>query len=83
MNSVWRRRPQVRGEKTKRTQAVLGAVAALVVATTLGGGGGVALGAAPACNLAPQLRDLTVNQGLGSYTPLAWGKDTLLRLYMS
>jgi CSLREA domain-containing protein len=29
------------------------------------------------------LRDLTINQGLGSYTPLAWGKDTLLRLYMS
>ena len=42
-----------------------------------------ALGAARRCTLAPQLRDLTINQGLGSYTPLAWGKDTLVRLYMS
>ena len=58
-------------------------VAALAVAALLGGGGGAALGAAPGCNLAPQLRDLTINQGLGSYTPLAWGKDTLFRLYMS
>jgi CSLREA domain-containing protein len=31
----------------------------------------------------PQLRDVTVNQGLGSYSPLTWGKDTLVRLYMS
>jgi CSLREA domain-containing protein len=49
----------------------------------IGGGGATALGAAPGCTLAPQLRDLTINQGLGSYTPLAWGKDTLVRLYMS
>jgi CSLREA domain-containing protein len=49
----------------------------------IGGGGATALGAAPACILAPQLRDLTINQGLGSYTPLAWGKDTLVRFYMS
>jgi CSLREA domain-containing protein len=39
--------------------------------------------AAPPCNLVPQLRDLTINQGLGSYSPLAWGKDTLVRLFLS
>jgi CSLREA domain-containing protein len=49
----------------------------------IGGGGATALGAGPGCTLAPQLRDLTINQGLGSYTPLTWGKDTLVRLYMS
>ena len=38
---------------------------------------------APTCNLIPQLRDVTINQGLGSYSPLAWGKDTLTRLYLS
>ena len=72
-----------RGDKTKRTHAAVGAVAAFAAAVLLvGGGGGAALGAG-SCTLAPQLRDLTINQGLGSYTPLAWGKDTLLRLYMS
>ena len=83
--SGWRRGLLVRGETTKRTHAAVGAVAALAVAALLGGvGGGAALGAGSAtCTLAPQLRDLTINQGLGSYTPLAWGKDTLFRLYMS
>lgn len=77
-------RSGLRGVKTRRTHAAVGAVAALVAAALLvGGGGAPALGAGPACVLAPQLRDLTINQGLGSYTPLAWGKDTLLRLYMS
>jgi CSLREA domain-containing protein len=63
----------------------VGGAAALVAAVLLvtGSGGAPALGAAPACSLAPQLRDITINQGLGSYAPLAWGKDTLLRLYMS
>lgn len=74
-----------RGAKTKRTHAAVGAVAAVAAAVLLlGVGGGAALGAGSAtCTLAPTLRDLTINQGLGSYTPLAWGKDTLFRLYMS
>ena len=76
-------RSGLRGVRNGRTHAVVGVVAVLAVAALLGGGGGAALGAAPGCNLAPQLRDLTINQGLGSYTPLAWGKDTLFRLYMS
>jgi CSLREA domain-containing protein len=62
---------------------VSGVVAAAVVATVLAIGGGSTALAAPTCNLVPQLRDVTINQGLGSYSPLAWGKDTLVRLYLS
>ena len=38
----------------------------------------------PTCLLTPQLRDATVNQGLGSYAdgPLVRGKTTLVRLYL-
>lgn len=40
--------------------------------------------AAPApCNLVPQLRDVTINQGLGSYPTLVRGKETLVRFYLS
>src|SRR3954454_8330881 len=38
---------------------------------------------ATACNLVPQLRDVTINQGVGSYSPLQYGKETLVRLYLS
>jgi CSLREA domain-containing protein len=38
---------------------------------------------ATTCNLVPQLRDVTVNQGVGSYSPLQLGKETLVRLYLS
>jgi uncharacterized delta-60 repeat protein len=38
--------------------------------------------AAPTCNLVPQLRAVTMNQGLG-YGTLARGKDTLVRLFLS
>jgi hypothetical protein len=38
---------------------------------------------APPCNLVPQLRDVTVNQGVGAYTPLVNGKETLVRFYLS
>jgi CSLREA domain-containing protein len=31
----------------------------------------------------PQLRDVTVNQGLGAYSPLVNGKETLARFYLS
>src|SRR2546423_6076621 len=37
---------------------------------------------AATCSLVPQLRDTTINQGLGSYPRLARGKETLVRLYM-
>src|SRR5687767_13207804 len=39
-----------------------------------GGGGG-------ACAPAPQLKAVTINQGLGSYTRLIRGKSTLFRAY--
>ena len=35
------------------------------------------------CNLVPQFRDVTINQGLGSYTKLVQGKETLVRAYLS
>jgi CSLREA domain-containing protein len=35
------------------------------------------------CALVPQFRDITINQGLGSYTKLVQGKETLLRAYLS
>ena len=35
------------------------------------------------CTIAPQLRDITINQGLGSYTRLVRGKETLVRAYLS
>ena len=38
---------------------------------------------APPCNLVPQLRDVTINQGLGAYSPLVNGKETLVRFYLS
>jgi hypothetical protein len=38
---------------------------------------------APACSLVPQLRAVTINQGLGNYSPLARGKETLARLFLS
>src|SRR5436190_6675190 len=38
---------------------------------------------ATTCNLVPQLRDVSINQGVGSYSPLAYGKETLVRLYLS
>ena len=37
----------------------------------------------PACSLVPQLRDVAVTQGVGAYTPLVRGKETLVRAYLS
>src|SRR2546423_5907740 len=37
---------------------------------------------AATCALTPELRAITVNQGLGSYTPLVRGKETLLRAFL-
>ena len=38
---------------------------------------------APPCALVPQLREVTINQGLGSYPKLVQGKETLVRAYLS
>ncbi|MFY9913350.1 MAG: hypothetical protein WAK18_01695, partial [Nocardioidaceae bacterium] len=40
-------------------------------------------GAAAACTLTPQLRDFTINQGVGNYAVLTRGKETEVRLYLS
>src|SRR2546429_6226319 len=37
---------------------------------------------AATCALTPDLRAVSVNQGLGSYTPLVRGKETLLRAFL-
>ncbi len=37
----------------------------------------------PACTLVPELRGVTINQGVGNYTPLARGKETLVRLFLA
>jgi Tol biopolymer transport system component len=37
----------------------------------------------PSCGLVPQLRDVTVNQGVGTYPRLARGKETLVRFFLS
>src|SRR5213593_295746 len=39
--------------------------------------------AAGSCSLVPELRAITVNQGLGSYTPLVRGKETLFRAFLA
>jgi parallel beta-helix repeat protein len=39
--------------------------------------------APPACTLVPQLRDVTINQGLSTYSPFVNGKETLARFYLS
>ncbi|MCV0404200.1 MAG: CSLREA domain-containing protein [Chloroflexi bacterium] len=35
------------------------------------------------CDLIPELRDVTINQGVGAYSPLVRGKETLVRAYLS
>src|SRR5207249_11606158 len=66
------------------------AIAALALCLSFAAAGLVpagSAGAAGAClgttDLVPQLRAFTVNQGLGSATPLARGKDALFRAYLS
>ena len=57
----------------------IAALAAIVVSPT----SGAPPAPTPTCALTPQLRDVTVNQGLGSYDPLVRGKETLVRFYLS
>lgn len=57
--------------------SVLALLAGLVTA-------GSAFAPPPGCDLTQlQLRDSTINQGLGSFDPLVRGKETLVRLYFS
>jgi hypothetical protein len=64
-----------------RRQLTIGFIGVLAALGTLTATGS---GAAPTCNLANlQLRDATINQGLGSYDKLVRGKETLVRMYFS
>ncbi len=49
----------------------------------VGSSSGATTQKAPACNLVPQLRDVTINQGVGAYPVLVNGKETLVRFYLS
>lgn len=71
------------GRPVQRKRRVLGASVLLLVGIALGVSQAAEAQKAPACNLVPQLRDLTVNQGVGAYSPLVNGKETLVRFYLS
>ncbi len=88
------RRPWLHGRRSSRRAASAVAILAIVFSLAVLAGPQTASGAprpkptptptpAPACGLVPQLRDVTVNQGLGSYQPLARGKETLVRAFLS
>ena len=62
---------------------ILGAITLVVVIAALRASATPAAPGAAPCNLVPQLRDVTVNQGLGGYSPLVNGKETLVRFYLS
>ena len=63
--------------------AAVVAVALLCLSTFMPGSGVQAAKPPPTCALVPQLRDVTVNQGVGAYTPLVRGKETLVRGYLA
>ena len=62
---------------------LLGAITLVVVIAALRASATPAAPGAAPCNLVPQLRDVTINQGLGGYSPLVNGKETLVRFYLS
>jgi hypothetical protein len=61
----------------------LGALAGVLVCAAFLVGGGSAAVVAKTCPLTPTLRDITINQGLQTYSVLARGKEALVRLYLS
>src|SRR6478672_7621223 len=69
------------GRRSRPGIAILGATLAVVIVAVLQASASLAA-PAPTCNLVPQLRAVTMNQGLG-YGTLARGKDTLVRLFLS
>ena len=60
-----------------------GLLAAFVLAGTSTGAERAPAATTPTCVLKPLLRDVTINQGLGAYPLLVYGKETLVRLYLS
>src|SRR5438874_3249666 len=72
------RRRWLRGTRPLAVVAALLAALPLVAAAQPASAAGCATGA-----LVPVLRDVTANQGLGSYARLTRGKETLFRAYLS
>ncbi len=66
-----------------RSRLVTMIVSVALVAASLSALPGGSASAATACSLVPQLRDITVTQGVGSYNPLVRGKEALVRSYLS
>lgn len=65
------------------TRVRAGAAALALAAGTLGAPAAAVEAASSTCTLVPALRAVTVNQGVGTYAPLARGKDTLVRFYLA
>jgi len=66
-----------------RRHAWEGVLAVALAVASLTAVHGPSATAAPACALTPQLRDIAITQGVGSYTPLVRGKEALARAYLS
>jgi CSLREA domain-containing protein len=73
------RRPAPTRSSIRRLFTVMAAVWLVVSSTTVD----PALAAPTTCTLVPQLRDVTVTQGVGSYARLVRGKEALARFYLS
>ena len=74
-------RPSVRHGASR--PAALAVAALLCLSAFVPGSGVQAAKAPPTCALVPVLRDVSVNQGVGAYTPLVRGKETLVRAYLA
>src|SRR5215218_9553831 len=67
----------------RATTRAFGVALVVVVAAGFGAGTSAPADAQVACPLVPQLRDVTINQGLGSYPRLTRGKETLVKFFLS
>ncbi len=71
------------GAARHRSLRAIGVAVVVTVAAGFGAGTPSPADAQTACALVPQLRDVTINQGLGSYPRLARGKETLVKFFLS
>ncbi|HVQ88508.1 MAG TPA: hypothetical protein VMT88_10025, partial [Actinomycetes bacterium] len=65
--------------RRRAVSAVLSVALATATLAMVHGGSATAA----TCALTPQLRDVAITQGVGSYTPLVRGKEALVRAYLS
>lgn len=66
-----------------RTRLGFAAAAWVLAAAALVGVPASAAQATPDCILQPELRDITVNQGVGTYAELVRGKETVVRFFLT